>query len=116
MKKFHVVYNMRSNRFFAPTIISVKEFLNSDDFISVGSVTANSLDEVYHILNYVTETPTDEAAEVAAYVHKLAESDPFHTTYPSLHTSMSCGDILVEYSPEGKVYHMCDSCGWVVMK
>ena len=116
MKKFLAVYNMKSNRFFAPTIISVEEFLKSDDFISVGTVTANSADDVYRILNFVSDIPTEESKAVSAFVHKLGGDDPFFTKYPSLHTSMSCGDVLIEYTPEGKVYHMCDSCGWTVMK
>jgi hypothetical protein len=107
MKKFLAVYNMKSSNFFTPEILSVEEFLNSDDFVSVGYVDAENIDDVYQILNI------NIPREISVFVHKLAESSFF---YESLHTSLSVGDVVVEYTPEGKVYHMCDRCGWVVLK
>jgi len=110
MKQFLAVYNMKSSDFFSPKVHSIEEFLTSNDFISVGIVKAEDVDDVYRILNIA------HPIEIIKYIEKLHGDDPLGTEYPSLHSSMSVGDVVVEYTSEGKVYHMCDRRGWTILK
>ena len=110
MKTFTPVYNMVSSRFFRlneDAYPSVSDVLDGEDYFHMPSIKANDLEEVFHILNM--EHPEEHIAEVK----KFADLDPLHVKYPSLHTSMSVGDVVAdETDPENVVYYYCDSCGW----
>ena len=110
MKTFLAVYNMVSSDFFTPTVTTLKEFMSSDDFVSIGSIQAKDVEDAYRILNIA------HPIEIVKFIEDMAVRDSFCQHYESLHTSMSVGDVLVEYVDNGKVYHMCDRHGWIILK
>jgi len=110
MTTFLAVYNMVSSDFWNTTVTSLDEFMKSDDFVSVGTFQANDVEDAYRILNI------DHPENIVSYVRELGINDLSGAKYPALHTSMSVGDVLVEYTNKGKVYHMCDRSGWIILK
>jgi hypothetical protein len=109
MKSFLAVYNMKTSIFLPPRVMPTKADINaSDDYMCVGLIEAENFDHVYRILN------CDHPDDVVEMVNKLGVADPFHTKYPSLHTSISCGDVLVDTSDDS--YYMCDACGWTKLE
>jgi hypothetical protein len=110
---FVPLFNMKSASFFRrndEAFPTKAEILASGDYAIMPAIPATELEEVYEILNI--RHPQNHCD----MVHLMAQSDPKHEVYKSLHTSLSVGDVIIEYTAEGPVYHFCMNCGWKVLE
>lgn len=108
MMKYTAIYNMNSKFFRYPDekIPTIDEIIESDDYCILGDVEAIDLEDAYYILNM------NHPEHIVEKVRELAASDRNHTKYPTIHTSLSVCDILVEDNPKGLKYYFCDNYGW----
>lgn len=107
--KYTAIYNMKSSnfhRFSNEKIPTIDEIISSDDYIVVGDVEADTIDDVYMILN-VNHPP-----HILEKICRYAAVDNSHEVYPTLHTNMSVGDVI--FSDDK--YYFCDNFGWEDME
>lgn len=110
MKTFIPVYKMKSSNFFKfpktqyPTI---EEVLISDDYVVLPEIKAKDLEEAYITLNL--NHPDDFIYKI----NELASIENSCELFPTLHSSLSVEDILIEVIDEFELkYHYCDNSGW----
>ena len=104
MKNFLAVYNMSRPTGFTPEVPTIAEFMQNDNFVTVGYFPAKDVNDAFRILN--TDHPLEVLMEVEKCVNK----------FDYVHSSMSVGDVLIETSVTGWVHYMCMPIGWVVLK
>lgn len=104
MKKFGIIYNLKTSNFMTEAK-TVNEVINSGNFYTVcDNLEADSLDQVFYICN------NNHPEQLKNVVKRIAKLDPSHTKFPSIHTSMSCGDVVKDFET-GK-YYACAAFGW----
>ncbi len=104
--KFKLFYNMKSNDFhhsLCDSYPKIKEIKTNTDYIYLGEIEANDLEDLFFKMNY------NHPKTVLDKVNELHESDKDYKIYPTLHSSLSCGDIVVD---ENNNYFYCDRFGW----
>ena len=107
MKTYIVRYNMKSStfhRFSKDSIPTKNEVITSADYITLGTIKAEDLDDAYRILNI------NHPENIIDSIRKLHDEDPRHTKYESLHSSLSIGDVLIDV--QDNKYYFCDNIGW----
>ena len=107
MKNYTVRYKMKNSKFFRfddEDIPTKGDILTSSDYVTLGQIKAKNLEDAFYILNM------EHPENIINSIRKLAEKDPFHTKYESLHSSMSVNDVLIDN--ETNAYYFCDSFGW----
>jgi hypothetical protein len=118
MKTFIPVYNMISSKFFKSSDVSyptIEEIISKEDYVVLPQIQAKDLEDAYYILNMA------HPINFLTKVNELSVNDPFHTKFPSLHTSLSVEDVLIEvitmnHSNETFKYHYCDSFCWKLLE
>ena len=118
MKTFIPVYNMISSKFMKFSDVpypTIEDIISKEDYVVLPPIQAGDLEEAYYILNM------DHPEYFVKKVNELAANDPYHTKFPTLHTSLSVEDVLIEVitdkdGNETFNYHYCDSCGWKLLE
>ena len=118
MTTFIPVYNMKSSNFFKFENVpypTVEEIISKEDYVVLPLIQANDLEDAYYILNMAHPT------NFVNKVNELAANDTDHTKFPTLHTSLSVEDVLIEVMIDKNLnetynYHYCDLCGWKLLE